>query len=129
MPISLVLYFCEGLAVQDKELRLLMTQNRLTVNDFDPEKQRYVEKSKAQKAAGARLLSPGPECQSCALAHLWPAAGMHSGGVGAALPGPPEPAAPKRRKPLLFEWLVASLGGLTSILLGWCRQRRAARKR
>ena len=119
----------EGLAVQDKELRLLMTQNRLTVNDFDPEKQRYVEKSKAQKAAGARLLSPGPECQSCALAHLWPAAGMHSGGVGASLPGPPEPAAPKRRKPLLFEWLVASLGGLTSILLGWCRQRRAARKR
>ena len=129
MPISLVLYFCEGLAVQDKELRLLMTQNRLTVNDFDPEKQRYVEKSKAQKAAGARLLSPGPECQSCAFAHLWPAAGMHSGGVGAALPRPPEPAAPTRRKPLLFEWLVASLGGLTSILLGWCRQRRAARKR
>ena len=42
-----------GLAVQDKELRLLMTQNRLLVNDFDPEKQRYVEKSKVQKAAGA----------------------------------------------------------------------------
>ena len=41
------------LAVQDKELRLLMTQNRLLVNDFDPEKQRYVEKSKVQKAAGA----------------------------------------------------------------------------
>ena len=53
MPISLVLYFCEGLAAQDKELRLLMTQNRLLVNDFDPEKQRYVEKSKVQKAAGA----------------------------------------------------------------------------
>ena len=45
--------------MQDKELRLLMTQNRLTVNDFDPEKQRYVEKSKAQKAAGARLFRPG----------------------------------------------------------------------
>ena len=38
-------------AFSDKELRLLMAQNSLLINDYDPVISKYVEKTKLQKSA------------------------------------------------------------------------------